>query len=108
MQPSRERSRRMSCFLQRFILWCLAGERDCIKTVWPDSSGASEKKKGGHLVLSIVANETAYYEHEIPEENPNGVDLEEAQPKSYKTNQLQTYDMTLMSSDRPITKENVI
>lgn len=36
------------------------------------------------------------------------MDLEKAQLKHYKTNQLQTDSMPLISSDMPITKENII
>lgn len=40
----------------------------------------------------------AYYEHEIPEENPNAVDLGKAQLKHYETNQLRTDNMPLIYS----------
>ena len=47
--------------------------------------GGSGNERGGHLVKCAVANETAYYEHEIPEEKPNAVDLGKAQLKHSKT-----------------------
>lgn len=35
----------------------------------------SGNQRGGHLVEYAVANYTVYYEHEIPEENPNPMNL---------------------------------